>query len=192
MKKFLFLTLLFLVFISSNKVKADCEDTEIIRLQNLARNVMTSYVYNENEGRFTITINNLKKDLVVRNMDNSREYSSDSELNFGNLFSGKHTYIIYARNKSCTSYELTTIYVYLPYYNSFFNSMECKGIENYSYCNKWVKNPISEKIWEQKVKDHKKTIEKKEQKSKKVEVTSLAQLFKKGKELYMKYYYIIL
>ena len=191
MKKYIFLTLLFLVFLP-NRIKAYCSDSEVIRLQKLANNIRTSYVFDEDAGRFTVTINNLTNDLVVKNMDDKKEYSSNSELNFKELYSGKHTYIIYAKNKECTTYELTTKYVSLPYYNRYFNSVECDGIENYSYCSKWLKSPISKDVWEQKVTQYKKSLETKQEQKKKIEKTSLAKTFDAIKQLCIDYYYVIL
>lgn len=184
MKKIIFLTLLFLVLPSI--AKAYCSDTEMIRLQRITRNINSSYNYSETTGRFQITLTNLKKDLIVYDLFDDKYYNTDGDLNFNNLYSGKHTYIIYARNKECTEYELSTINVELPYENTFYNSEKCKGIENYSYCGRWVKNVISEEIWETKVNAYKEKLNKVEKKQEKLSL--LQTLF----NTYKKYYFIIL
>lgn len=185
MKKIIFLTLLFLAL--PGIAKAYCSDSEMVRLQKIARNINSSYNYSETTGRFTITLTNLKKDLEVYDLFDGKRYNVDGELNFKNLYSGKHTYIIYARDKECTKYELITINVELPYYNMHSDSEECKGIENYSYCSKWVKYVISNDIWLAKVKAYRESI--KQEEPKKNNDTSL---LKKFVDICKEYYYIII
>ena len=190
MKKYLFLPLLFLVFFPSI-AKAECEDSEIIRLQKLAKNVTTSYVYDEDKGRFTITLSNLTKDLIVYSNDNGVEYSVNGDLNLDNLFSGKHSYEIYASNILCKDEELATKNISLPYRNPYYNSKECKGIENYSYCNKWTDNSISYEIWLKKVTNYKKNIKMKDNTNSK-KTSTINKIFKQIGKFYGRYYLIIL
>lgn len=190
MKKCLFLTLLFLVFFP-NKVKAECSDTEIIRLQKLARNVNVAYMYNKKNNTFIATFTNLKKDLVVYDADHEKSYNVTGELSFSNLFSGRHAYIIFAKNQTCFEDELITKYVDLPFYNHYYNLEDCKGIEDYSYCNKWIKNRLSYDIWKNKIKDYKSRIKNTIEKKKK-STNYLFEIYELISKYYMEYYYIIL
>lgn len=190
MKKILFLTLLFLVFLPSS-VKGDCDDSEEIRLQKLARNVMVSYVYKENNDTFTVTLSNLNKDLEVLEVDEMKRYNVIGDLNINNQLSGRHSYIIYSKNPECSTDELVTKYVSLPYRNPYYSSEECKGMENYSYCSKWINNSLSYDIWHAKITEYKKKTEKNNVEKKHSEST-LSILFGKFKKLYSEYYYIIL
>ena len=190
MKKILFLTLLFLVFLP-NSVKGECSDSEEIRLQKLARNINASYVYNESNDTFTLTLTNLTSDITILEIDNMRKFKTTGDLTFKNLLSGKHTYIMYPSNTECGAEELTTKYVMLPYYNQFYNSDECKGIKNYSYCNKWLNNSMSYDIWHKKVTEYKVKHQEEKKETRKTN-SILSTLFEKGKDIYGKYYYIIL
>ena len=184
MKKIIFLTLLFLAL--PDYVKAYCSDQEMIRLQRIAKNINSSYNYNETNGSFQITLTNLKNDLIIYDLYDDKYYNTNEDLVFNDLYSGKHTYIIYAKNENCTEHELATINVELPYINTFYNSSECKGIENYSYCSKWVERVIPEEIWSAKVKTYKEKFKKK--KTTKEKASFLQELFNN----YQKYYYIVL
>lgn len=192
MKKNIFLALLFLVLIPFYKVKAYCADSEMIRLQRIAKNVNTSYSYDETKGRFIITITNLKKDLILKNLDNGNDYNVDGEITFRDLFPGTHTYIIYAKNNECTEDSLITKYVALPYRNVFYNSDECEGIENYSYCAKWIEHPTTQDVWRQKITNYKENIEQKDDNKKTKNKTFLYEIYDLITENLIKYYYIIL
>ena len=72
MKKYIFLTLLFLVLLP-NMVRAYCSDSDTVRLQNIANNVTVSYIYNDSTGRFTITFSNLRKDLILVDFLNNKK-----------------------------------------------------------------------------------------------------------------------
>ena len=186
MKKYLFLTLLFLVFLPTI-VKGYCDDSEVVRLQKLAKNVNASYIYDDASQKFSITLLNLKKDLIIKDLINNKSYNIDGEFTFHNLNSGKHTYVIYANNKECTTYSLSTINVEIPYFNVYSTYEECKGIENYSYCSRWVKNVIPNDIWKTKVELYRKSIEIKEV-QKKNEKSLLQSII----DIYLNYYYIML
>lgn len=190
MKKILFLTLLFLVFLPS-VVKAYCSDSEEIRLQKLAKNINISYVYNESNGRFTITLSNLKDELTILEVDKMKKHRIIGDLTIDGLSSGKHSYIIYASNTECSTSELTTKYVMLPFLNPNYDSEECKGIENYSYCSKWLNDSISYDVWYKRVTEYKKK-QQVEEKETKVSTSFLNTVYKKAKSIYGKYYYIIL
>ena len=45
--------------------------------------------------------------------------------------------------KDCPSQVLTTIRLNLPSYNSYYKDEACKGIENYSLCQKWSSHNLS-------------------------------------------------
>lgn len=192
MKKYIFLTLLFLVLLP-NMVRAYCSDSDTVRLQNIANNVTVSYIYNDSTGRFTITFSNLRKDLILVDFLNNKKYVVEGDLNFTNLDSGKHIYTIYSNSIECGTNELIKKYVNLPYYNHHFGSIECEGIEDYKYCSKWFSNPVSDDIWNIKVNDYKKSIEDNNKKEEKQKTTSLfIEGFNIIKKIYIKGYFVIL
>lgn len=193
MKKYLyFLIILFLVIILPSEVSADCTDTEIVRLSNIAKNVTYSYQYDEKTDRFSITFTNLTNEIKLVSAMTKKEYTSDKEITINNFYSGSYKFNIYAKNNKCTSDILTTRYIKMPYINDFYNSELCKGIEDYSYCSKWVDSKFSYDVWYSKVTKYKEKLEEKE----KIEKKEVKGIFDKTFELliyiYINYYYIIL
>lgn len=189
MKK-LFLALILSFFMISN-VKAECSDEEIIRLSKIANNVTTSYEYDENTKKFKIIFTNVTKELFVTNSANNRNYNEDIELTISNLKSGDYKFNISASDKNCYNDTFVTKYIKLPYYNKYYESEECKGITNYSYCSKWVQEEISYDIFVKKINEYKESLIP-EEKKEEVKETTLDKVREVIKDIYVNYYYIIL
>lgn len=193
MKKNIYFFLLLLLLVSiPHKTKAFCDDSELVRLSKLAQNLKFSYVYNKNTNTFTINVTNLKQDLVIEYLNTEKKYNSNKELNFNNLYSGKHTFMVYAKSSTCQEEYLRTKYVELPYYNSFYGKDLCKGIEEYSFCTKWLRTKYNYDYQYNNILEYKNNLNKKEEKEKKVEYSTLDKIMIFIKENYVKYYYIIL
>ncbi len=190
-KLFWFSIMLFLTFFLPYKVNAECSDKEIIRLQNLAKNVNYSYEYNENTKKFSITFNNLKKDIVLKDDYNNRNYNVDGEVTFNDRYSNTYRFYIYAKDNKCINDVLTTKVIKLPVYNNYYNNSLCQGIEDYSYCNKWINNNVSYDIWYKKVTEYRKTIQDTKENKKEVKgiFDGISEILMK---VYVNYYYIIL
>ena len=192
MKKIIYFTvLLFLVLMPNNIVKADCSDSEIVRLQRIANNVNYSVLYNEKTNQFTIYFSNLKKDLILNDTYTKKNYNLDGEVSIIRNASGDYKFNIYANDKECTENILISKYINVPYYNGYYNSDICKGIENYGYCAKWFKTGISNETITKNINDYRKKISVEITEKKKIE-TNIDRLKKIIVELYVKYYYIIL
>ncbi len=191
MKKIKFLTLLFLVFLMPKQVKAECSDAEIIRLQKLANNITTSYSYDENSGKFSITLTNLNKDLEVYDSLNDKSYITNGEVTITDLYSGKYSFYIYAKDSSCFDSRIALKSVYMPFYNSYYGYTKCDDIREYSYCSKWLDANIPDDLWNEKVDKY---IEKhtKQAETNKQNKNNLSGIFKKIGENYGKYYKPIL
>ena len=75
MKKIICLIFLTIItFHIPNKVNAYCDDQEIIRLQNIAKNVRVNYTFDEKKEKFVITFTNLTKELIVYDATNYKEF----------------------------------------------------------------------------------------------------------------------
>lgn len=192
-KKLCFFLVLCLLAFIPYKIKAVCDDDEYIRLSNLAQNVKTSYVYNEKNKTFSVIITNLKKELTIRYLNKNVKYTTDKELIINNLYSGKHSFMIYANNDKCTNEYFITKYVELPFYNFYYNSNQCKGIENYYYCTKWLNTNISSSDFVKKTSEYKEKINKQKKISNEKKDTHLEnRYFTLIKTIYIENYTIIL
>lgn len=189
MKKVAFMFVLF--FVMTTSIKASCDDEEVVRLSKIANNVTTSYRYNEETKTFELTFTNLTKELVITNLSNNQIYNEDVEFTIKNLKSGSYKFNITSSDTSCTGETMVTKFISLPYYNEYHDSVYCKGIENYSYCIKWVQEKISEDDLKKKTTEYRESLNKKV-KTEVIEETTLDKVIKTIQKIYVKYYYIIL
>jgi len=190
-RRFCFFLLLFLIVFIPHKTKALCDDSEYIRLSKLAQNIKTAYVYNSKKDNFTITITNLKKDLRIEYLNDSKKYITDKEINIYNSYSGTHTFMIYANSGSCANELMTTKYIKLPFLNPYADDDMCKGIENYVYCQKWSNVNDNKELYYKKIFEYRKELENKKEKKEIVQNNENA-VFKFIREKYVEYYHIIL
>lgn len=188
-KKIIFLVLLTLIVFLPKNVKADCSDAEIIRLQKLANNVNINYTYNSKTDSFDIIITNLKKDLILKDYYTHKTYNIDKEIILRNETSGEHKYYIYAKNKTCDKDALITKHISIPFYNDFSNYSECDKYENKTYCQKWLKSPLTYEMWKNKIKEYN---SKEQIIENKKEISEFDKYLEIIKNVYVKYYYIIL
>ena len=150
MKKY-YLRIVFLVvlFAIPFGAKADCNYNDKVRLQKLAGNVSFGYRYNETKYSvvFEITVSNLTNEIYMIDRSTGRYYySNNQDFTLENYQSGKTIqFDFYARNASCTDEKLFTNYVTLPTYNPYYSSDICKGIENFEFCQKWLKHSMTYK-----------------------------------------------
>lgn len=145
MKNIVKLILLFFVITFPIQVKGYCTTEDKMRYATLASNTTTSYDYIENGDSvsFNITIHNVHKDLIVKDKQTGRRYSSkQSDLNsftISNLKDGaSYSFEIYADNSNCSYRIYNTLYVTIPKYNKYYKDPICNGASEYLYCQKWV------------------------------------------------------
>ena len=189
MKKTFFTIVVFLSFIIN--VNALCNEEEKIRLSKIANNIASNYEYDENTKTFSITFTNVTKEIVITNLTTKKMYNEDIEFTINNLKSGTYKFNITSSDINCTGETLITKYINLPYYNKYYESNECRGIEEHSYCQKWVKAEIKEETFKKKVEEYKESL-KKENINETIEETTLDKIKKVILNIYVNYYYIIL
>ena len=145
MKKYLSLFIL-LLLLPIWRVKGLCSNAELVRLNQLARNVTTSYEYYQDEDsvKFKVTLTNLDPNLSLTDLVNNEIYKNRSgELIIDNYDPGTIVrYAITSKEITCTNQNLVTLYVNLPSYNPYYNDPLCQTISDYKYCQKWISMPF--------------------------------------------------
>lgn len=134
--------LLLIAFILPLKIKAECTNQELSRYKNLSSNINTYYEYDETNNNFNITIYNLSNEIKIINKNDDNTYQTNTsgigELNIGNLNPGTNiTLAVYPINGECNDYRIRTIYINLPYYNTYYKDEICKNNNN-TLCSKWA------------------------------------------------------
>ena len=151
--------LLFLLVLFPLRVTAECSDEEVIRLQKLANNINVNYEYDEDNNKFMINFTNLTGELNITD-NNSYINNYEPEYSLYDVSSGNHKYYVYASDKNCYESELTIKSIQIPYYNPYYEYKECKGIEEYEFCSKWLSNNISYDLWKKNVTKYREQIKK--------------------------------
>lgn len=185
MKKIIFTIILFIIPIITY---AYCDSEDIVEQSKLLNNININYEYDYQNQVFTIIFTNINKNFNVIDQETGEMYDNLDEIKIEKI-SGNHSFLI--SSEQC-SYDVNrTRYIDLPYYNKYYDSEDCRNIQNYSYCNKWVNNPINENLFKQKIEAYKKNIEKKEQTTTNNQ-TNLNKFLNRLADLYVKYYFIFL
>lgn len=174
LKKYYFcIVFLILLFAVPFYVKADCTYNEKVRLQKLAGNVNFSYHYTETEHSiiFNITVSNLTSELYMIDQTTKKTYYANNEdfVIEGYTPGSTVQFDFYVRDSSCETKSIFTNYVTLPSYNPYYKNEICKGIEEYKFCQKWLKHNMTYKEFYNNVLNYKtKEIEKVKEEEKKV------------------------
>jgi len=122
-----------------------CDYSKLSTLKAYAANINTSYDYviENNSPKFTITITNVYKTMIIYDNTNRKYYypSSNKELSdfaLGGYESGKsYQFTVYTSENSCTSEVVYSFYVTLPPYNPYYNDPLCTKYPYYKLCQKW-------------------------------------------------------
>ena len=145
MKKYILIALLLMPISVLARSKTSCDYGLVSRLKGLASNVNITYSYEISNDmvKFNIELVNLNEDIYfVDNNTKNRYYYSDTvdgKITLNNYLSGKVSFTIYSNNSDCLDEKLTVKYVNLPYYNKYYKYDECRGVEDFYICQKWVK-----------------------------------------------------
>lgn len=191
LKRIIFVIILYLCMIPS--VKSYCDDSEIIKLQRIAKNVNISYTFDEENELFNITFTNLRKELILYDATNKKEYNIYGELNLKQNYNGNNRFDIYAKKNNCTKDILISKHIELPFYNQYYKYDECKNIQHYKYCSKWLNRSITYEDWNKNVLEYKSSYSQNNKNDQpKTERSILNKILNAIIKLYVSYYYIIL
>lgn len=162
MRKIIIVFILLLLIPITKVEGARCTYSEIARLKKIASNVNISYDYVENDSSvtFKVTLNNLNDEIYFIDQSNYRKYNyTRDELTISNYRSGQTIrYVFYATDPECSSEPLYTARVVLPTYNIYYKDEVCKGVENYSLCQKWSSHNLTYTDFVKKVNDYKNSL----------------------------------
>lgn len=166
MKKILFL-LLFIIPISvSARSKTSCDYKLVSNLKKLASNVDITYTYKivEDNVYYDVTISNIQENIYFKtNFSNDIYYYSDTnngEIVIENVFPGNNKFTFYSSDSGCLNEKLVVKNINLPYYNRYYNYDECKGIEDFSSCQRWSLNNDDYNTFLEKTLKYKSSLEK--------------------------------
>lgn len=133
-------------------VKAECSNSEKVRLQKIAGNVNFKIDYTENYPKvdFHITITNMHPDIRIFDTYTGNIYTygmdpnNQSEITIYNYKDDKTIqYIFYSQYANCKDEIVFKNYVTLPSYNHYYMDKLCQGLNGYKLCQKWEKNTMN-------------------------------------------------
>lgn len=166
--KYIFIVLLFSFILIPINVKAlFCDYSELARLKNIANNIVVSYNYVEENGdvKFNIALANIRPGIKIIDVSLNQVYRygyTSANLNeivlYGYNDDTTYRFDVYAESTACASSKLISLYANLPAYNKYYDDTICRGIENYSLCQKWSKNDLTYELFLKKVNEYKKSL----------------------------------
>ena len=182
------------LFLIPNMVHAECSNSEIVQYQEQAKNINITYDYTEYDNSyvlFNVKIANLTPGIYIRDVQNQMDYRyTGNDISLDNYKSGNsYKFKIYSDSENCPDRYITTKYLNLPFYNKYYKDPSCKGIENFRYCQKWIKNTISYNEFSSKISEYKSSLAVEDDV---ISNASNYDIFNFLLEIYIKYYYIIL
>ena len=194
MKK-LSIYIIFLIsfFTFSSNTKASCTYSTTANLKKLATNVNVTYTYKiqDNKATFDIRFANLTNDIYLYDSLNDKKYVVTGEIVLKDFQDGqKYRFFIKSNNNDCKDEVLTTKYVTLPKYNTFYGNELCKGIEDYVLCQRWGAFNISSYYdYQMQINKYKASLIKEKKEEKEIEEKTF---FEKVGSFLLKYYVFIL
>lgn len=167
MKKLFLILGLFLTFFPIVKAYP-CSKEQTSRYEKLARQIQATYDYREtNDGIvFDITFHNVHSELYIADYDTFDyhvKYIADNGIILaeGYLPSDNYTFKVLNVKSRCNTQIIRNISITLPYYNSYSTDPLCKGISEFSLCQKWVNfGNLTEKEFKKSVEEYRKEKEK--------------------------------
>lgn len=126
---------IFIIFISMflmlGSIKAECTDSKYNELKGLASDITYETSYSMSSKTFTVTFYNVFPGMYL--MINKNVYISNGSDNYAVTLSGqeegKYLTVYVEASGDCTG-TLNTIFITLPYYNSFFRTQKCEPYED--------------------------------------------------------------
>lgn len=140
----------FLIVVQIDNVNAACSTKELNRLKQKASNIKFNYeladsTYNEiHVYYFNVYATNFSKEFYFLDLDNQDfRYMPNLEVEGSRKLRAvkegtEYKISIYTSNEtSCPNTKISTKRIKIPYYNDYSQREECKGIEEFSLCQKY-------------------------------------------------------
>ena len=119
------------MFLMLGSIKAECTDSKYNELKGLASDITYETSYSMSSKTFTVTFYNVFPGMYL--MINKNVYISNGSDNYAVTLSGqeegKYLTVYVEASGDCTG-TLNTIFITLPYYNSFFRTQKCEPYED--------------------------------------------------------------
>lgn len=112
-------------------IKAECTDSKYNELKGLASDITYETSYSMSSKTFTVTFYNVFPGMYL--MINKNVYISNGSDNYSVTLSGQEegNYLtVYVEASGDCTGTLNTIFITLPYYNSFFRTQKCEPYED--------------------------------------------------------------
>lgn len=160
-KKHVIYIVLFVLMILPFQVKGYYCPTETKqRLRKIASNVTFSYTANEKNGKmtFSVTISNLNKEIVVKDIANNRvyKYNNKPEITLSGFQAGKsYTFRLEAVDQDCNEEPLHVYYANFPFYNAYYKDPVCEDMGHDKLCQKFIKHGLTYEQFVKEIKKHK-------------------------------------
>lgn len=137
------------IFMMISNINATCDENKIKELKSLAKDITYETSYSVSSNTFTVKFYNvfpdmlLQYDTIVRSGDASDSYSAT----ISNINEGERLEINILDSLGCSE-TLYTIFISIPYYNTFFGTQKCENyVDKLKLCSsKFLSYKLSEEI----------------------------------------------
>lgn len=189
--------ILFMMFILKSNVLAlkygGCEYSDVSRMKQLVTNINVTYNYRivNNIAYFDVTLSNITDEMyIVDNVTHNIYHNPGTgEITIPNFTSKSVTFSVYSNRSDCRSLFLGSKYAQFPTYNKYYTSKMCEGINEFTYCKKWVPKAYTEAEIKKAIEDY---YNKPKPEEEPIEYIEKKTLLDKLIEIYVKYYILIL
>lgn len=138
------------MFLMLGSAKAECTDSKYNELKGLASDITYETSYSISSKTFTVTFYNVFPDMLLS--INKRVYAGKDGDNYSvvikNLAEGEYIKADVIGTGDCIKHTFNSIFITLPYYNSFFRTQKCEPYEDkLSLCSsKFLPYRLTEEI----------------------------------------------
>lgn len=188
------LLFIFFLFGISNVHAAACDNALKVEYQELAKNIIYNYEYIDASNTFDVTLTNVNEIFYIIDMDSNMRFDdTNGEIKINGVIPGSRLrFKVFADDDTpCSSSNIYSIYVSLPYFNPYYNNELCDDIDKFKYCEKFINKSVTYEEFKENIAEYKKSLLEKEKKSNSEKDETLSMI---GNiiDFYLKSYFIIL
>ena len=171
---------------------ASCSNEEIGKISGFSSNVNIVYLVNmkNNVPEFSITITNLTSDMALIDKNTSKlykDFKNGDRFTITTKTSGKYAFDIYSLK---CKVKTGTKSVTLPKYNPYYKDELCKGLEEYTQCQRWSGYTANRATFENDIKKLKE-VQNKEEMKEETKIVVKKSLYKKVEDIILNYWWAI-
>ena len=190
MKKILFMIICIMSF--PYICNAACSNEEIGKISGFSSNVNIVYLVNmkNNVPEFSIYVTNLTSDMALLDKNTyklHKGFKNGGRFTITTKSDGKYAFDIYSLK---CKVKTGTKSVTLPKYNPYYKDELCKGLEDYTQCQRWSGYTANRATFENDIKKIKEVKEKEEVKEE-TKVVVKKSLYKKVEDIILNYWWVM-